>query len=122
MPIRRQLIMLAVATTALSLSLSLPVGSFAGPFRNPFRKKTSVEQLACDIDCLERHVEEYGSVVAKQPDVWGQSRLTKYRRDFEYIMSQQTSRFHETINATIRRSDQAFLASALALQAAASGA
>ena len=34
----------------------------------------TVERLAEEIDWLEKHVDAYGSVVAKHPDVWGQAR------------------------------------------------
>src|SRR5262245_39157077 len=42
--------------------------------------------LAHDLDCVEKHIEWYGSVVAKTPDVWGQARLTKHREEFEQQM------------------------------------
>ncbi len=87
----------------------------------PFRKTTAVEQLARQIDCVERHIEEYGTVVAKTPDVWGEARLTKYRVDYETEMKKQLGAFSDTINAAISRSDQAFLANSFALQAAISG-
>ena len=107
----------ALAVTSIVVATMAPVRSHAGPWR----KMSSVEKLATEIDRLECHIENYGTIVAKQPDVWGQSRLTKYRQDFEYIMAQRLDKFAETINASIARSDQAFLASALALQSAASG-
>lgn len=122
MRVRQHLVLLAVSVTALTVSVSLPVGTSAGQFRNPLRKTTTIEKLACEIDILERHVEECGSVVTKQPDVWGQSRLTKFRQEYENQLFQQLGAFKETINATIRRSDQAFFASAMGLQAAAGGA
>ncbi len=114
MSIHRSAVFLTIAATALTAAITLPTGTFAGQFRNPLRKKTTIERLACEIDCLEKHVEECGSVVAKQPDVWGQSRLTKFRQEYELQMQTQLSSFKETINATIKRSDQAFLASAFA--------
>jgi hypothetical protein len=46
-------------------------------------KDASVMALAHDLDCLEAHLERYGSVVAKQPDVWGQARMTKHREEYE---------------------------------------
>lgn len=79
---------------------------------------TPTERLAEKIDDLEEHIEKYGSVVAKQPDIWGESRLTKYRQEFEDIMAEEKDDFAVTINAAISRSDQAFAASATALQAA----
>lgn len=81
----------------------------------------TVQQLARQIDCVEKTIDEYGSVVVKTPDVWGQARLTKYRVEYEEEMAKEKSLFAETINAAITRSDQAFLTSALSLQAAISG-
>src|SRR5947209_3970626 len=42
-------------------------------------KDPTVMNLARDLDHLERHVDWFGSVVAKVPDVWGQARLTQHR-------------------------------------------
>src|ERR1700676_3409332 len=50
-------------------------------------EKPTVRALAGDLDELEKHVERFGSVVASQPSVWGQARLTKHREDFELQMS-----------------------------------
>lgn len=111
---------MAGAAVALSAVL-LPVETYAGKFGNPFRRSTQVEQLAEEIDTLERHIDEFGSVVAKQPDVWGESRLTKHRREVEEQLAKKLCDFSVTLNAAISRSDQAFLASATSLSAAVSG-
>lgn len=81
----------------------------------------TVETLAREIDWLERHVDHYGTIVAKHPDIWGESRLTKHRAEFERMMYEQLNQFRATINATQFRSDQAYLQSALAISAAAGG-
>src|SRR6516162_1072906 len=73
-----------------------------------FGKPTSVEKLAHHIDVLEKHIDCYGSIVAKAPDVWGQARLTRHRDEFEQQMRDQLTRFKDTVNASISRSDQAF--------------
>jgi hypothetical protein len=83
--------------------------------------ETTVQKLARQIDKLEQHLDCYGTVVPKSPDVWGQARLTKYRVEYEKQMKEQLGKFEVTLNASISRSDQAFLASTLALQAAISG-
>src|ERR1700685_3089968 len=44
------------------------------------------QHLAAELDSLEREIDRYGSVVAQQPSVWGQSRLSKYRDEFEQTM------------------------------------
>ena len=57
-------------------------------------------------------------MVAKQPDVWGQSRLTRARLEYEEEMRKQLGLFTERTTASIHRSDQAYLGMALALQSA----
>ena len=77
-----------------------------------------IERLAAEIDWLEHHIDAHGSIVAKQPDVWGQSRLTRHRHEYEEQLRRQLPLFAETSQAALRRSDQAFLGMAMALQAA----
>jgi hypothetical protein len=77
-----------------------------------------VADLAARIAWLEHHLDAYGSIVAKQPDVWGQSRLTRHRVECEQQLERQLGMFSERTSAAIRRSDQAFLGLALAMQSA----
>lgn len=84
-------------------------------------EKGSVRELACEIDCLERHIDTFGSVVVKQPDVWGQARLTKHREEYEQQMAAELGNFHFLLNGSVAGSDQAYLADAFALSAAAGG-
>jgi len=79
----------------------------------------AVEQLASQIDWLEHYLDAYGTVVAKHPDVWGESRLTRHREEYERQMADQLGAFDVRMNASLRRSDQSFLGMAMALQAAA---
>ena len=81
----------------------------------------AVEQLAEEMDWLENHIDNYGSVVPKQPDVWGQARLTKHRQEFEEEMYAQLNQFKVLLNGTVARSDETFLANAFALSTAISG-
>jgi hypothetical protein len=85
----------------------------------------TVEDLATDLDSLEHNIERYGSIVAEQPSVWGQARLTMYREEFEKTMQAQLTQFHATLQGSLSRSDQSYAADALALsytaQAAAAG-
>jgi hypothetical protein len=86
--------------------------------------KPTIRALAGDLDDLEGHIEKYGSVVAQQPSVWGQARLTKHREEFEQQMLGQLDKFQVTLQGSLSQSDQAYAADALALsftaQAAAS--
>ncbi|NBW88295.1 MAG: hypothetical protein EBR23_16055, partial [Planctomycetia bacterium] len=100
------------------------VRGLAQPFKAVHRERPRtgcddhVERLAAEIDWLEHHIDAYGSIVAKQPDVWGQSRLTRHRDEYEDQMRRQLGQFTERTSAALRRSDQAFLGMALALQSA----
>lgn len=112
---------LALATTVLIMAHGTVKTHAGNPFGIRFRSSTSVEVLAKKIDTLEKHIDEHGSVTAKKPDVWGEARLTRHRREFEEQMAEQLNAFKTTINASLSRSDQAFLANSLALSAAISG-
>ncbi|HET6327885.1 MAG TPA: hypothetical protein VFG04_24595 [Planctomycetaceae bacterium] len=93
--------------------------------RGDVREAPTVRNLARELDSVERHIEQDGSVVAEQPSVWGQARLTMYREEFETQMLQQLSKFQPTLQASLSRSDQAYAADAMALsftaQAASTG-
>ncbi|MEN9667886.1 MAG: hypothetical protein RLZZ326_4249, partial [Planctomycetota bacterium] len=85
-------------------------------------KDDSVEQLASEIDWLEHHIDTYGSIVAKQPDVWGQSRLTRHRYEYEAQMKAELGNFQDLNNASISRSDQSFVGMAMAMSQGSAGA
>ena len=118
----------AVAAAALPPATARELGhvfrTFAAPFKAAHRippppvADPCLEDLARQIDWLEHHLDCYGSIVAKQPDVWGQSRLTRARLEYEEEMRKQLGQFTERTSAAIRRSDQAYLGMALALQSA----
>jgi hypothetical protein len=75
--------------------------------------------LADDLDRIEMHIEKYGSIVPKAPDVWGQARLTKHREEFEQYMSAELGNFQVLVNGALTRADSAFAAQAVALGASA---
>lgn len=81
----------------------------------------AVEELAKNIDWLEHHIDKYGSIVAKQPDVWGEARMTKHRDEYERMMFERLNQFGPSINAAIAQSDSSFLSQAFALSAAVDG-
>ncbi len=102
---------------------TMSVQLFAGPLAHAegwivVGGQTTVQKLAKQIDKLERHVDEYGSVVSKVPDVWGEERLTIHRDEYERTMAATLNQFQGTINAQVRRSDDAFLAAAVAVSSA----
>ncbi|QDT03027.1 hypothetical protein K227x_14060 [Rubripirellula lacrimiformis] len=80
----------------------------------------SVEELAGQLDWLEHHIDCYGSVVPKQPDVWGEARMTSHRHDIEEQLGTRLKEFGPTLQGAIRRSDQSALALALQAQQAVS--
>ncbi len=125
-----------VVALPLALAASLAAGAaraefprlvrgLASPFRAahrdppPLPADPCLEELTSEVLWLEHHVNHYGSVVAKAPDVWGQSRLTRHRAEYEEQLQAQLDRFESRSSAALRRSDQAFLGMALALQTAA---
>jgi hypothetical protein len=79
----------------------------------------SLMALGHDLDHLERHIDWYGSVVARGPDVWGQARLTEHRQQFEEEMFKDFDDFELNLQGSLARSDQAFFAHATALSFAA---
>jgi len=83
-------------------------------------KDPTMHALACDLDALEEHIDKFGSVVAKQPDVWGQARMQQHRWDFEQQMKGELKNFSPTLQGSLSRSDQAYFADAAMLSYAAS--
>ena len=112
-------IVIASVVAASATFVSIP-STDAGGFPR-LRPRTSVEKLAHKIDELQEDIDQLGTVVVKQPDVWGEARLTRHRAQYEKLLDAEAGNFKETIQANLRRSDQAFLLQTLALQAALSG-
>ena len=110
-----------VAPTTTAGELGGILHSLTTPVRALHRKKPTackddvVDRLADEIDWLQAHINAYGSIVAKHPDVWGQNRLTRARYEYEEQMRAKIGGFQELSNASLRRSDQAFLGLALSL-------
>ncbi len=77
-----------------------------------------MDRVVDEIDWLNHFLDLHGSIVAKQPDIWGQSRLTRHRQEYEDELRKELGAFELRSNAAIRRSDQAFLGMAMALEAA----
>jgi hypothetical protein len=94
-------------------------GGGLGWFTKKPKPQTSMERVAVKLDHMEHKIGKDGTVVIKAPDVWGESRLTKHRQEFERVMAKKVNEFQVMLNASIQRSDQAYLANALAIQAAA---
>jgi hypothetical protein len=110
-----------VAPTTTAGELGGILHSLTTPVRALHRKKPPacnddvVDRLADEIDWLQAHINAHGSIVAKHPDVWGQNRLTRARYEYEEQLRAKIGGFQELSNASLRRSDQAFLGLALSL-------
>lgn len=76
----------------------------------------SMMSLATDLDHLEKHIDWYGSVTVKSPDIWGQQRLTRYREEFEKEMVKELGEFELTLQGAQSRSDQAMVSLGIAVQ------
>jgi hypothetical protein len=117
---------MALALLAAPRALAVDIGDMWIRFSAPLRQERhapppvdpGVADLAARLDWLERHIDTYGSVVVKHPDVWGQSRLMRHRQEYEEQMRAQLDQFAYRSNAALRRSDQAYLGMALALEGA----
>jgi hypothetical protein len=110
-----------VAPTTTAGELGGILHSLTTPVRALHRKKPPackddvVDRLADEIDWLQAHINAHGSIVAKHPDVWGQNRLTRARYEYEEQLRAKLGGYQELSNASLRRSDQAFLGLALSL-------
>ena len=117
--------LLAAAGPLTAGELGPLLKKLTAPFEAAHREKPPIEtdpcvdELAARLEWIEHRIDTHGSIVAKQPDVWGQSRLTRHRYEYEEQLRRQLDRFEERAHAAIRRSDQQYLGMALALQAAA---
>ncbi len=98
--------------------------TIAQPFKAVHRQppsagcETPIDGIADQIDWLAHHIDAHGSIVAKEPDVWGQNRLMRHRYEYEEQMRRQLGMFSERTSAALRRSDQSYLGLAFALQSA----
>jgi hypothetical protein len=70
------------------------------------------------IDKVGEKIRNDGIVAVKQPDIFSQARLTKYRKDFETEMSKELDQFHFVLSARIARMDAATTTSTTQLGAA----
>ena len=84
-------------------------------------KDPTMMTLAQDLDRITTHLDWYGSVVPKAPDVWGQARLTAHREDFENQMQGDLGQFNVLINGSESRKDSAFLNQVFSLSNAVGG-
>ncbi len=118
------LVFAAIATSSVPAHAQLITGgdSLFGKL-NPFQsfdpsQPIDVITLSKRIDCLSEKLRDDGLIVVKQPDVFGQARLTRFRTDFENQMNQDLGTFHLVLAARIGRLDSATTTSTTSLAAA----
>ena len=90
---------------------------------NPFRPfdpsaPLTVPELCKKIDGLSEELRDDGLILLKQPDVFSQARLTRFRNDFDNQMSSDLGNFHLVLAARISRLDSATTTQTTALGAA----
>ncbi len=112
MPSKRIACALTLATLLLGDVASAQRKIFPGLRKS---RTTNVERLANAMDRVEREIDMLGSVVVKQPDVWGEARWTRHRAEYEEQLAKQLSAFKFTVNAKISEADSAYLIQAAAL-------
>jgi hypothetical protein len=78
----------------------------------------TISELCCRLDCLNDELRDDGLVVVKQPDVFSQARMTRFRNDFDQQMNSDLANFHLVLAARINRLDSATTTSTTALGAA----
>jgi hypothetical protein len=66
-----------------------------------------VSQIGNWVDCVAEQIRDDGIVAVKQPDIFSQARLTRYRKDFEQEMSKDLGSFKTVLAARINRLDSA---------------
>jgi hypothetical protein len=123
MPRRKPTLDLVLATLLIGTSIPAVArgegkpGFQLWPTRKPETVDSSVAHLARCIDRLEQRIDKVGSIVVKQPDIWGQARLARYRREFEQEMEKEREGFRDTIQGSVSRREQSYLSAAMALDA-----
>ena len=93
-------------------TLAGPVAMADGWFAPPM---TTVQRLARQIDVVQRHLDDYGTIAPKAADVWGESRILRHREEFEIEMARELNKFEFRLQAAESTRDAAFLGAALAL-------
>ncbi len=77
----------------------------------------TIAELCHRLDCINDELRNDGLVVLKQPDVFSQARMTRFRNDFEGQMNTDLANFHLVLAARINRLDSATTTSTTALGA-----
>ena len=79
----------------------------------PTSDSPSIERVLKQIDWLEHRLDSHGSVVAQQASIWGESRLTKHRHEYEQELATRIGEFNATLQGSLRRSDSSVIAASV---------
>lgn len=111
--------------TLAILSVGLCLGPVTSYAQSPLKFWDSGPPTLADvvrmIDHIQNSILNQGTVVVKQPDVWSQARMTKFRKEFEDAMFPEVNTFNAKLAAKVARSDSASLQSQTAFGAALDG-
>ncbi len=120
----RRVLLVAAITGALSAQAVAQatlgeeiVDQFNAIFPIDKSREMTVSELCCRLDSLTEKLRNNGLVLVKQPDVFSQARMTRFRNDFENQMNSDLANFHLVLAARINRLDSATTTSATALGA-----
>jgi hypothetical protein len=95
-------------TSALVLIMAAATAA-AGPWHwwlhHDHGRPCTLADLGNAIDAADRDIRAAGTIVIKQPDVWGQDRMTSFRRDFFLRMRGELDRYQPVLSAQVARSD-----------------
>ena len=73
--------------------------------------------MSRSMDCIQEALVNKGTVVIKQPDIWSQGRMTKFRKEFEDQMALELTNFKILLAGRVARTDNASFSSQTALAA-----
>src|SRR3954471_18973767 len=105
-----QLVSLALIS-AIALGGTAARGGSWGPWHHREQgPPCTMAELGAAIDAVEREIRASGTIVIKQPDVWGQDRRTAFRRDFDLRIRSDLDRFQPVVSAQVGRFDAAGVA------------
>ena len=122
----RYLLSLFVVTAAIASPVHAQLISKHGNVADKFNalfpvdhtRPMTVTELCYRLDCLAEEMRDDGLIVLKQPDVFSQARMTRFRNDFENQMSSDLANFHLVLAARISRLDSATTTQTTSLGAA----
>ena len=94
------------------------IDRFSAAFPIDLSRPLTVSEVCHRLDCISDELRDDGLIVLKQPDVFSQARMTRFRNDVDQQMSSDLANFHLVLSARINRLDAATTTQTTALGAA----